>query len=330
MKALAVTHERKLELRDIAEPSSAPAGHLLVELDASAINHGDKTFLARPDLMSMPRRREDVWGASGAGRVLAVGEGAPERYLGRQVALYRSLSQTPETLGLWSAKAIVKPSACVILPDAVRARDYAGSLVNVFTAYAFLEMARDAGHKGVVATLGNSGTGHALLALAKARATPALFLARSAAARDALLKLGAEYVLDTSAEGFEAEFSTLSERLQATAVFDGVGGALISRLAPVVPMNSTFYLFGFLGGPTPISIPSVLFMTRNLTMKRFSNFASPTATDPKRLAAALLDLESLIADPLFRTPIGREFSFGQIEAALRYDGPGGAKAVLVP
>jgi NADPH:quinone reductase len=329
MQALAVNTQRKLELRDIAEPTSAPVGHLLVEIEFAAINHGDKTFLALPNLMSMPRRREDVWGASAAGRVIAVGAGAPERYLGRKVALYRSLSRTPETLGLWSQKAIVEPNACVILPDEVRARDYSGSLVNAITAYAFLDAARDEGHTGVIATLGPSGTGRALLALARARGVPALFLARSTAARAALLELGAEHALDTSAPGFEAEFAALSERLQATAVFDGVGGALIGRLAPLVAANSTFYLYGFLGGPTPIAIPSVLFMMKNLTLKRFSNFASPTATDPARLATALRDLEGLIGDPLFRTSIGREFGFAEIEAALAYEEPGGVKAVLV-
>jgi NADPH:quinone reductase len=328
MKALCVKPDRKLELRDIPEPAQAPPGHLLIQLDSAAINPGDKTFLARPDLMSMPARRENVWGASGAGRVIAVGEGAPARYLGRQVALYRSLNRSPETLGLWSQRVIVAPSACVLLPDEARARDYCGSLVNVFTAYAFLETARAEGHAGVVATAGNSATGRALLALARARGIPALFLARTPQARDDLLRRGAEHALGASQPDFDRAFADLSERLRLTAIYDGIGGELVGRLSPLAAFGSTFYFYGFLAGATPVSFPSAVFMTKDLTMKRFSNFESATARDPVRLEAALLDLEAVIADPLFRTSIGREFRFEDFEAAMEFAG-GGAKAVLV-
>lgn len=329
MKALCVNADRKLELREIPEPTAAPAGHLMIELDSSAINHGDTFFLTSAGPLSLPPRRHDVWGASGAGRVIALGDGAPTRYLGRQVALYRSLTHTPDMLGIWSEKVIVPPNACVTLPDAVRARDYCGSLVNAITAYAFLEEVRDGGHKGVIVTAGSAATGRALLALAAARGMPALFLARSTEARDELLRLGAEHALSTADENFDTDFSELSQSLSATAIFDGVGGALASRLAPLVPQNATLYFFGFLGGPTPVSVPAVLFMSKNLTMKRFSNFESATVKDPTRLALALHDIEGLIADPLFRTNIGGEFDFVDIEAALRYAPAGGAKAVLV-
>ena len=63
-------------------------------------------------------------------------------------------------------------------------------------------------------------------------------------------------------------------------------------------------------------------------MKRFSNFESATAKDPARLAAALLDLEAVIEDQLFRTSIGREFRFEDFAAAMEFSA-GGAKAVLV-
>lgn len=329
MKALCVNAERKLERCDIPEPAGAPAGHLLIELDASAINHGDTFFLSHTGSLSLPPRRHHVWGASGAGRVTALGDGVPKHYLGRQVAIYRSLVHTPDMLGLWSEQVIVPPNACVILPDAVAARDYCGSLVNAITAFAFLEQVREAGHEAVVVTAGSAGTGRALLALAQAKGIPALLLARSAEARGELLKLGARHVLSTADENFDRDFASLSQSLKATAIFDGVGGELASRLAPLVPHHSNFYFFGFLGGSAPVSIPAMLFMSRHLTMQRFSNFESATVKDPTRLAAALRNIETLIANPLFRTRIGQAFDFENIEAALRYRSVGGAKAVLV-
>ena len=48
MKAICVTTERTLELRDIPAPERPPPGHVVVDMDSAAITHGDKFFLTRP------------------------------------------------------------------------------------------------------------------------------------------------------------------------------------------------------------------------------------------------------------------------------------------
>jgi NADPH:quinone reductase-like Zn-dependent oxidoreductase len=252
----------------------------------------------------------------------------PADYTGKQVAIYRSLGRTPESIGLWCERAQVPYTSAVILPDAVDARDYCGSLVNVMTAYAFLDEIADAGHKGVIVTAGNSATGYALAALARSRKLPAIFLVRNETAQEALHRAGAEHVIVTR-EGFTDALAELSAKLETTAVFDGVGGELLGTLVPSLPPNSTIYFYGFLGGSVPISFQSVSFMMKNLTMKRFSNFESRTVKEPSRLVAALKALEGVIADPLFRTRIGKQFSYDQIDQAMAYEAGDGTKAVLV-
>jgi NADPH:quinone reductase-like Zn-dependent oxidoreductase len=110
-------------------------------------------------------------------------------------------------------------------------------------------------------------------------------------------------------ENFESKLGGLAAELGTTAVFDGVGGDLMSRIAPNLPMNSTIYIYGFSGGAVPVSLPSLLFMMKNLIMKRFSNFESATVKGQQKLAAALKELEGLIDDPMFTTRIGREVQF---------------------
>jgi len=331
LKAICVTPDRRLDVREAPSPGAPPPGHVIVKMEASAINHGDKTFLARPGAAgpALVGSRHDIWGASGAGRVTAIGAGVPADFEGRPVAIYRSLSRSPETIGLWSQFAQVLYTSCVILPDAVSARDYCGSLVNVFTAHAFLETIIAEGHKGVIITAGNSATGSALAALAQRRNIAVISLVRSAAARDELHGHGVKNVIVVTEDNFEGAVGALASRLGTTAVFDGVGGELISRLAPVLPMNATVHVYGFLSGAVPISLPSVVLMTKNLTLKRFSNFESATAKDPQKLPVALTELRSLISDPIFRTRIGREFTFDQIGEAMAYEDQPGAKAVLV-
>ncbi len=331
MRAICVTPSRGLEVRDIPTPNEPAPGHVLVDMDASAINHGDKTFLRMPTAAGgvLAPRRHDVWGASGSGRVIAVGAGVPTAYAGKQVAIYRSLGRSPESVGLWCERAQMPYTSCLILPDHVRGRDYCGSLVNVITAYAFLEEIAEAGHEGVIVTAGNSATGYALASLAHRRKLPAIFLVRTEAAREALHRSGVEHVVVTN-EGFADTLGVLSAELGTTAVFDGVGGDLLGRVAPSLPMNSTIYFYGFLGGTGPFSIQSVLFMMKNLTMQRFSNFESRTVKEREKLVAALTALEGVIDDPMFTTKIGKEFSYEQIELAMAYESPEGAKALLVP
>jgi len=330
MKAICVTSSRELEVRDIPAPSEPAPGHVLVHMDASAINHGDKTFLRMPTAAgnAFSLGRDDVWGASGAGKVIAVGADVPDEYAGKQVAIYRSLRRSPESVGLWCERAHVPYTACLILPDRVRARDYCGSLVNVVTAYAFLEEIAEAGHTGVIVTAGNSATGRALAALARGRKLPAIFLVRTEAAREELHRLGVEHVIVTH-EGFTDALGTLSAQLGTTAVFDGVGGDLPGRLAPSLPTDSTIYLYGFLGGAAPISIQSAVLMMKNLTIRRFSNFESRTVKEQERLVPALKALANVIDDPMFRTRIGREFHYDQIELAMTDESLDGTKAVLV-
>jgi NADPH:quinone reductase len=104
--------------------------------------------------------------------------------------------------------------------------------------------------------------------LADRRRTSVILLVRSTAAREELRGRGLEHVIATDGENSETELGELATQLQATAVFDGVGGELISRTASHLPMNATICLYGFLAGSTPISISSRIFVARNLVMKR--------------------------------------------------------------
>ncbi|ETN86616.1 alcohol dehydrogenase catalytic domain-containing protein [Paraburkholderia silvatlantica] len=332
MKAICVTPERALALRDIPAPNQPAPDHVLIDIEASAINHGDKIFLRMPAAAgnALAASQHDVWGVSAAGRVVAAGAGVPARYTGKRVAVYRSLNRSPDNIGLWCETAQVPYTSCLILPDDVGALDYSGSLVNVITAYAFLETIAEAGHRGVIATAGNSATGLALAALARQRGMPVILLVRNQATQADLLRQRAQYVLVTTEEDFADTLSKLSTELGATAVFDGVGGGLTSQIAAHLPIRSAIYIYGTMGGPGALTVSAPLFLMKDLSMQRFSNFESRTVREPEKLTAALSALESVIADPVFRTRAGRVFCFDQIEEAMAFEAADGGKAILVP
>ena len=331
MQAVCVTADRKLQVRDVPKLDEVPPEHLLIEMQAAAINHGDKAFLANPGAAGSRAtdRIYDIWGASAAGKVLATAAGLPSELEGRMVAVYRSLSKSEHTVGLWSEQVLVPRTSCVLLPDGLSAGEYSGSLVNAITAYAFLQQMAVDGQKGVLVTAGSSATGRAMAALSRKRGVPAIFLTRSEQSAEKLRAAGVEHVMVTSDESFLSELESLAAKLSITAVFDGAGGELTSRIAPKLPMYSVVNLYGFLGAAVPLTISSLVIMAKNLTIKRFSNFASATVSEPQKLAAAITYLEGVIGDPLFHTIVGKEFAFEQIDQAMAYEGTSGSKAVLV-
>lgn len=332
VKAICLDENRDLVLRDIASPGTPPAGQVTVRIAAAAINPGDIFFLKSTGgpAGTLATRIERVWGASAAGIVTAIGDGVPAYYANRKVAIYRGLQVREPILGLWTETAQVPYLSCLSLPDHLDPLEYSGSLVNVATAYAFLEQASAEGHRGILITAGGSATGRAALALARRRGLPALVVVRSAAAKAELIESGVPHVAASDEPDFTSTIGRLAEALEATAVFDGVGGSLISRLLPVLPLQSNLFCYGFLSGPETMSFHSSLLMMKDLTIRRFSNFESPSVKDPRNLAAMLAELETCIDDPAFRTRIGRTFALSEFEAALRYGASDGAKAVFLP
>ena len=230
--------------------------------------------------------RHAVYGSNGGGAVSAVGEDVASNYFDAKVSVYKTLKPSAEAVGMWFETAHVPYQNCLILPDHVRARDYNGSFANVLTVYAFLTQMRLEGHKGVIVTAGNSATGLIAASLTRGRAIPAIFLVRSAKAREALIGSGVEHVLLTTENGFEDRLSKLAADLGATAVFDGIGGGLLGRILPTLPANATVYVYGFIDTATPTAFSSVLIMAKNLTLRRFSNLESATVSDANQLAAA--------------------------------------------
>ena len=195
--------------------------------------------------------------------------------------------------------------------------------------HAFLDEIVVNGHAGIIVTAGTSATGSIAASLARRRNVPAIFLVRSASARAELARHGVEHVIVTTEEDFEAKLAASAAELGTTAVFDGVGGDLLSRILPSLPVNSTIYIYGFLGGATAISLPTMLLMGKNLTLRRFANLESAMVRDPQLLALAMKEIEELIDDPMFKTRIGKAFRFDQIDEAMAYETTPGSRAVLV-
>jgi NADPH2:quinone reductase len=331
MKAVCATAAHGITVQQVPTPVQAAPGHVLLKMLACAINPGDKAFIGRTTFApgSIPVSQHDIYGASGAGQVLAVGAGVPPDYTGKQVAVYRSLQFSDHLVGLWSEYAHVPYLDCALLPADVNVAAYAGSLVNVITPYAFWKQIVNEGHQGIICTAGTSATGIALLGICLAYGVPLVSIVRTAAGKQTLEALGATSVVVQEAADFPAQLQEAAQRLAATAVFDGVGGEILNKILAVLPANTTIYSYGYLGDSTPLLLQTRALM-QGLTIKAFSNFKTATVQDPHQLKQALSAIQKIIHMPHFTTKIGRQFQLEEIAEALQFAAKDGGKALLCP
>ncbi|WP_144097532.1 zinc-binding dehydrogenase [Croceicoccus sediminis] len=330
MKAICYTDDRSLEVREVPTLTEPAAGHVLVDMEAASIMHGDKFFLTHPlPNGTWATALHDIYGTNGAGTIAAIGEGVPERYLGRKVAICKALKPSAETTGVWCERAQVRYESCLILPDDLQARDYSGSFAHIMTILSFLVQAKAEGHRGIIVTAGSGATGLIAASLTRRLGVPAIFLVRSEASRDDLVGRGIENVLLTTEADFPQKLQDLAARLDATAVFDAVGGELIGDMIPALPNGGTIYVAGIMNALAPTTFSTMHVVEKNLTIKRFSLLETETVLDPEKLDAATREVEALVDDPLLRTKIGKEFPLDQIDEAMKYNSSSWARAVLV-
>lgn len=115
---------------------------------------------------------------------------------------------------------------------------------------------------------------------------PVISVVRSESAKNLLPSLGAKHVLVQELSEVENELLKTASELGATAVFEGLGGSFITRHATAFPERASLFCYGSSGGPDLISIPMRTLMSKELTVKSFSNFRSPTLQDPTSLDEA--------------------------------------------
>lgn len=329
MKAICLMPNDGLKVQNVPQPEKAEPGHLIIKMQACAINAGDKAFIGGTfPPGSIPVSRFDICGVSGVGTVTEIGEGVPEEFQGKNVTLYRSLKFGENIIGTWSEYAHLPYLHCAIVPDELDMQDYTGSLVNIITPYAFLQQIMAEGHKGILSTAGTSATGIAMLGICLAYNFPLISIVRTEEGKKELEELGAANVVVQDNADFKAQLKEQSQRLAATAVFDGVGGEVLNNIIDVIPNGSTIYAYGYLGGRTPLTIHTSTLM-RGITLKGFGNFRTETVQNPQKLEQALKAISEMLHMPHFKTKAGKVFKLEEIGEALSFSSNDGGKAILL-
>ncbi len=323
----------ELVLDELEQPSIKP-DHILIKVSACGINHGDLAWINGfiPRGLA-PESINDVAGVSGAGKVVEIGDNVPQDFQGNKVAFYRSLNPSDSKVGAWSEYALMHYLDCILLSKEIEAIEYCGSLVNIITPYAFMEHTKLNPENAVIATAGTSATGLALLGIAQVKNIPIISIVRNQTGKQKLEEFNAKHVLVQSDDGFDEQLQALSQKLNARSVFDGVGGALITKMAPLLPFGSTIYAYGFLAEYDTHVLPenklvhinTSLLLGKNLTLTSFGGFTSETVRNSEKLRRAMDDIKNFVQLTHFKTKIGKQFTLQEYKEAVDYSVAGNKK-----
>ncbi|MEY3480735.1 MAG: hypothetical protein RIQ71_1510 [Verrucomicrobiota bacterium] len=201
----------------------------------------------------------DVPGNEGCGRVVAVGEGVDESWVGRLVLVDRMA---------WRAEGNWAVENLVAVPAGIGAQHACMLRVNPPTAWCLLHFFADLGPGNWVAqNAATSAVGRAVIEITKHSAWKTLNAVRRPEAADELRKLGADAVL-VDGPGMADEAAAILGGEKPRLGLNAVGGASATRLAGLLDDGAPFVTYGAMSKEA-LKIPNGFLIFRDLDFRGF-------------------------------------------------------------
>ncbi len=159
-------------------------------------------------------------GNEGAGLVVQAGENVQDM-LGKSVGMFGG--------SMYATHRKLAARDCIVLPEGATVADGASMFVNPLTALAMVETMKREGHTALVHTAAASNLGQMLNKICLADDVALVNIVRSPQQAKILTDIGAKYVVDSSAEGFQAALTDAVAATNATMAFDAIGGGRLAN-----------------------------------------------------------------------------------------------------
>jgi hypothetical protein len=160
-------------------------------------------------------------GNEGAGVVIGTGSSdAAKALMGKTVAMIGG--------AMYAQYRTLKVRECMVLPSGATPADGASVFVNPLTALGMTETMRREGHKALVHTAAASNLGQMLNRICLKDGIALVNIVRSKEQADILKKIGARYVVDSTAPSFLGDLTNALAETGATIAFDAIGGGKLA------------------------------------------------------------------------------------------------------
>src|SRR5712672_1726243 len=160
-------------------------------------------------------------GNEGAGVVIETGSSdAAKALLGKTVAMIGG--------AMYAQYRCLKVNECLPLPDGTTPAEGASCFVNPLTALGMTETMRREGHKALMNTAAASNLGQMLNKICIKDGIGLVNIVRSPEQADILRKIGAKYIVDSTAPTFMDDLTNALVETGATLAFDAIGGGRLA------------------------------------------------------------------------------------------------------
>ena len=238
--------ELELSLADVPMPEPK-ADEVVVRIDAAPMNPSDlgllfgaadmatakasgtadhpvvKASVPERAMSAMAARLDESMpvGNEGAGTVVQAGSSpAAQALLGKTVGVIGG--------AMYSQYRAVSVAQCLVLPEGTTAAEGASWFVNPLTSLSMVETMRREGHTALVHTAAASNLGQMLNKICLKDGIGLVNIVRKPEQAALLKKLGAAYVVDSSAPTFMADLTDAISATGATIAFDAIGGGKLA------------------------------------------------------------------------------------------------------
>ena len=130
--------------------------------------------------------------------------------------------------------------------DSLSLEQGAMAAINPLTAIAFLEIAREGGHKAIVLTAAASALGQMVNRLGRSEGVQVINVVRRDAQVELLKGQGATIVLNSSEVNFDQQLHDACHQFTTHLAFDAVAGQLTGQLLEALPPHSKVTVFSAL------------------------------------------------------------------------------------
>jgi NADPH2:quinone reductase len=298
-----------LTLADVPEPVPGP-DEVLVEVAATAVNRAD--LLQRMGLYPGPPMPREIPGLEFAGTVVALGERVTERAVGEQVMGVVGGGAYAERLAVHERQVMAVPVS-VGLPEA-------GAIPEVaITAYDALVLQGGLGAGGwALVHAGASGVGTAAIQLVHAVGARVVVTC-STAKVEACRALGADVVVDYTAEDFVDAVAAATGGRGVDVVLDVIGGDYVARNLQSCRVGGTIVQVGIMGGGNA-QVPVGLLLTRRIHWVGTVLRGRPLEEKIAVTRRCEHDLVPLYESGVVRPVIDRTYPLEQVAQAHEYVG----------
>jgi NADPH:quinone reductase len=284
---------------------------VLVKIHSAPINPSDVMFSR--GLYPAGKDFPTFVGFEGSGLVIQTGTSALA--VSRKDVRVAIFASGKTDLGTWGEYIVVDATSAFPIPGDLTYEEAASSLVNPLSVQAMIIKSKAEKHTAIVHSAAASALGKMLVAACKQNGITLINLVRREEQVKVLKDLGAEIVLNSASETFDADVKAVFAQHKPSAFFDAVGGSFGSKIFQLLPDGSKTYNYGALAGE-PYTASPVDLLFKNKVLAGF--WISTELKNPDIALEIVTKTFENLATRTYTTTIAKKFPFEQYEEAMKH------------